>query len=78
MIQTTIIPDNTTLKINIPLQYVGKRVHAFFYIDEEITPNIEEKPTQKPSDFFGTLSLEEGTKMHLHAIEARKEWNRDI
>jgi hypothetical protein len=75
MIQTTIIPDNTIMQINIPLKYVGKKVHAFFYIDEEITPHIEVIATQKPSDFFGTLSLEEGTKMHLHAIEARKEWN---
>lgn len=78
MIQTTIIPENTTLNITIPKNYVGKKVHALFYIDEEITPNIEVPSTQKPSDFFGTLSIEEGTKMHLHATEARKEWNRDI
>ena len=78
MIQTTIIPDNTVLSINIPQNYVGKKVYAIFYIDEEIIPNIELSSAQKASDFFGTLSPVEGEKMHLHANETRKEWNRDI
>jgi hypothetical protein len=78
MIQTTIIPQNTTVHINIPNNYVGKKVHALIYIDEEITEAIIPITSQKPSDFFGTLSIEEGAKMHLHTIEARKEWNRDI
>jgi hypothetical protein len=78
MIQTTIVPENTTLNINIPKNYVGKKVYAIFYIDEDITPNIVVTSGQKPSDFFGTLSTEEGAKMHLYATETRKEWNRDI
>lgn len=78
MIQTIVIPKNTTLSITIPKSYVGKKVHALFYTEEEIMPNMEANLVQKPSDFFGTLSTEEGEKMHLHAIETRKEWNRDI
>ncbi len=65
MIQTTIVPDNTVLNITIPKNYVGKKVHAIFYIDEEITPNVEVNLAQNPSDFLGTLSYEEGEKMHL-------------
>ena len=78
MIQTTIIPENTTVNITVPENYVGKKVYAIFYIDEEITQNGVTISDQKPSDFFGTLSPEEGAKMHLYATEIRKEWNRDI
>jgi hypothetical protein len=78
MIQTTIIPSNSKVSFTIPSNYIGKKVHALIYIDEEITESIEALPTQKPSDFFGTLSPEDGAKMQLHAIETRNEWNRDI
>lgn len=71
MIQTTIIPDSTTVNINIPKNYVGKKVYAIFYIDEEITTNIDIPTTQKPSDFFGTLNPKEDTNMHLHQTENR-------
>ena len=79
MIQTTIVPQNTTVQINIPISYIGKKVHALVYVEDEIISNIAEpSDMQKPSDYFGTLSVEEGTKMQLHSIETRKEWNRDI
>lgn len=39
MIQTTLIPENTTISITIPKSYVGKKVHALFYVDEEIMEN---------------------------------------
>jgi hypothetical protein len=34
--------------------------------------------TQKPSDFFGTLSKEEGKKMQSYVTQSRNEWERDI
>jgi hypothetical protein len=78
MIQTIIIPDDTIVNITIPKHYIGKKMYALFYIDEEIISNVIPPSVQKPSDFFGTLSAEEGAKMHIHAIETRKEWSRDI
>ncbi|TAH03920.1 MAG: hypothetical protein EAZ15_01855 [Sphingobacteriales bacterium] len=59
MIQTTIVPKNTTVHINIPHNYVGKKVHALMYIDEEITETANLLLTQNPSDFLETLSTEE-------------------
>jgi hypothetical protein len=78
MIQTTIIPENVTFSVTVPKNYIGKKVYALFYIDEEITYTATMPATKKPSDFLGTLSLDEREKMHQHAIETRKEWNRDI
>ncbi len=59
MIQTTIVPKNTTVHINIPQNYVGKKVQALVYIDEEITETANLLLTQNPSDFLETLSTEE-------------------
>jgi hypothetical protein len=78
MVQTIIIPDTTSINITIPANYIGKKMYAICYIDEEITPAIAVPTAQKPSDFFGTLSVEAGEKMHLYATKTRTAWNRDI
>lgn len=78
MIQTTIIPSNSKVSFTIPDNYIGKKVHALIYIEEEITEAVETLPAQKPSDFFGTLSVEDGAKMQLNVLETRNEWNRNI
>ena len=36
-----------------------------------------EKKKKKPSDFFGTLNIEEGEKMQQYIIESRNEWERN-
>jgi hypothetical protein len=78
MIKTTVIPKNTTLSVSIPQNYVGKKVYALIYTEEEITTDMDIKNTQKPSDFFGTLSAEDGEKLHAHVAQSRNEWNRSI
>lgn len=34
--------------------------------------------SKKPSDFFGTMTLEDGNKMHNYLSKSREEWNRSI
>ena len=78
MIQATIIPQKTDVSFSFPKDYIGKKVHAIFYIDDEISQMPITVPSKKPSDFFGTLTAEEGEKMHLHAAQTRNEWDRNI
>jgi hypothetical protein len=40
--------------------------------------NELENKKQKPSDFFCTLSIEEGEKFQNHVINSRLEWDRNI
>lgn len=42
MYKTTLIPDSSNVNINFPKSYIGKKVNALFYIDEEITQDINE------------------------------------
>jgi hypothetical protein len=81
MVQTTVTPEKTDfdMSVSLPNDYVGKEVHVLFYIDEEVknTPaSISQR--KKPSDFFGTLSKEEGEKMQAYVIESRNEWERNF
>lgn len=78
MIQATIIPQKTDVNFSFPKDYIGKKVHAIFYIDDEISEMPTAVSSKKPSDFFGTLTVEEGEKMLLHARQTRNEWDRNI
>lgn len=80
MILQVITPQKETfdLKISFPKDYIGKQVHCIFYIEEEaknITPTAQDQK-KKPSDFFGTMSLEEGEKMQKYINQSRNEWER--
>ena len=82
MILQVITPQNETLdlKISLPKDYIGKQVHCLFYIEEEAKNNIliTSAQKQKPSDFFGTMSIEEGEKMQAYITQSRNEWGRNI
>jgi hypothetical protein len=36
------------------------------------------QPKKKPSDFFGTLSEEEGEKFQAYITQSRNEWERNF
>ena len=81
MIQTVVTPQKTTfdMSISLPADYVGKEVHVLFYIDEEVkNTTASVLPKKKPSDFFGTLSQEEGEKMQAYITKSRNEWERNF
>lgn len=77
MIQTVITPDKTIfdMTVSLPEAYVGKEVHVLFYLDDEVKQTTTSVlPKKKPSDFFGTLSIEEGKKMQEYVFQNRNEW----
>jgi hypothetical protein len=81
MIATVVTPLNANfdMQVLLPLDYVGKKVHVLFYIDEEVKETTAAiVPKKKPSDFFGTLSPEEGEKMQAYVTQSRNEWDRNF
>ncbi len=76
MVQTTITPlkTNFNMKVSLPTEYVGKPVRVAFYLEEETKGAAVSLITaQKPSDFFGTLSEEDGEKMQKYLEQSRNE-----
>lgn len=78
MIQATIIPDKTEVNFSFPQNYVGKKVHAIFYIEDEISQMPAVGSLKKPSDFFGIFNKEEADKFEKHSQQIRNEWDRII
>ncbi len=46
--------------------------------DLKLLEKPEHDTEKKPSDFFGTLSKENGEKMQAYVTESRNEWERNI
>ncbi len=81
MIQTIVTPQKGSLDISVllPDEYIGKQLRVLIYRDEEVdTVTTSTIAKKKPSDYFGTLSVEEGDRMHDYVANSRKEWERDI
>jgi hypothetical protein len=70
MIQTTIVPENTTVLITIPSNYVGKKVHALIYTDDEISTTSTDS-SKSPIDII--RSYEEGSKKQLHTLDGKRK-----
>ena len=81
MVQTVVTPQKTNfdMSVSLPTDYVCKEVHVLFYIDEEVKKTTASVlPKKKPSDFFGTLTKEEGEKMQAYVTQSRNEWDRNF
>ncbi|MCL2511435.1 MAG: hypothetical protein FWF09_05240 [Bacteroidales bacterium] len=77
MLKMTITPSDSTYLLPIPVDYVGKTLELLLYstskpIDNKLYDN------KRPSDFFGTLSTEEGNKFQDYVTNSRLEWDRNI
>jgi hypothetical protein len=81
MILQVITPQQETfnLPVSFPKDYLGKKVHCLFYIEEEANNISQSSITKKkPSDFFGILTKTEGENFHKHTVQIRGEWDRNI
>jgi len=77
MLRMTIIPGGNTYPLPIPANYVGQTLEVLLY---SATENAENKVfcDKKPSDFFGTLSADEGENFQNYITNSRLEWDRNI
>lgn len=71
MVHTIIVPSSRQVQFEIPNEYVGKEVEIIAFTKGE---GMKEKTTssKKPSDFFGSLSKEEGQKCRIILPKAAK------
>lgn len=62
MIQTTLIPENSTLSIIIPNSYVGKKVYALIYTDEELVVSNPRSTNIQVEDKIDNANIEQNEK----------------
>ena len=78
MIKTIITPQNNSYPLLIPDNYIGKKVEVLLYALDEVAEEKKAPAAKKPSDFFGTLSKEDGEQFQQYVTKTRNEWERNI
>lgn len=77
MIKTVVTPQNNSLYLAIPNNYIGREIEVLLYAKDELEQEPI-KPKKTLADFTGILSENDYQSLKSHTKQARKEWNRDI
>jgi hypothetical protein len=77
MIKTIVTPQNNSLYLVIPNNYIGREIEVLLYAKDELDQE-KTKPKKTMADFTGVLSEQDYQSLKSHTEQARKEWNRDI
>jgi hypothetical protein len=77
MIKTIVTPQNNSLYLVIPNNYIGREIEVLLYAKDELDQE-KTKPKKTMADFAGVLSEQDYRSLKSHTEQARKEWNRDI
>jgi hypothetical protein len=77
MIKTIVTPQNNSLYLVIPNNYIGREIEVLLYAIDEVEEEII-KPKKTMANFTGILSEQDYQSLKSHTEQVRKEWNRDI
>jgi hypothetical protein len=77
MIKTIVTPQNNSLYLAIPNNYIGREIEVLLYAKDELQEE-KIKPKKTMAHFSGILSDNDYQSLKSHTEKARKEWNRDI
>ena len=76
MIKTIATPQNNSLNITIPNDYIGRKIEILFYALDELTEQSPGPQKVKLSDKYkGIISKEQGQDLNEHVKQMRSEWN---
>jgi len=75
MVKTILIPNNTHIEFDIPVEYVGKRVEI---VCSPVSDMLNNDVKSKMSDFWGILSDKTAEELRYEINKSRDEWERDI
>lgn len=76
MTKTTITPENNSVLLFIPENYVGKKLEVLMYEVEELTENKNSQKTM--SAYKGILTREEAEQLQEYVKQSREEWDNNI
>ena len=78
MIKTIVTPQESSVQLNIPTNYIGRKIEILLYALDEVSEEGNSMPKKSMASFRGILSDNDYKALKAHTEQARKEWNRDI
>jgi hypothetical protein len=75
MVRTIVIPEDTHIELDVPTDYIGKKVEVNFFLLDEIEDKSV-RPTM--GQFWGILSDETANDIRNEIKKSRDEWDRGI
>ena len=79
MIRTVITPCDNMISIQLPGNYIGKKLEVLLYSFEEVKEEtVYFTDVRNASRFKGLLTDSEADKYHQYLQKARQEWDRNI
>jgi hypothetical protein len=74
MIKTIATPLNNSINVQIPNNYIGKKIEILLYALDEVTVDNEKSSKKTMADFWGSLSDETANELHKNVTEIRNSW----
>jgi hypothetical protein len=73
MIKTIVTPENNSLYLSIPNNYIGREIEVLLYAKDELQEE-KIKPKKTMANFSGILSENDYKSLKSHSEQARKEF----
>lgn len=73
MVKAILTPDNNRVHVDIPQQYIGRKLEVLLYPIDELIEQEKQPVTMK--QFKGTLSKEDTEKLLEEVAKSREEWD---
>jgi cytochrome c553 len=77
MVKTIVTPENNSIQLIIPANYIGREIEILVYAKDELEESQKSKANVMEK-FAGVLNDQEYQALKAHTEQARKEWGRDI
>ena len=75
MVRTIVIPDDAHIELDIPVDYIGKKVEVTYSLLEEVESR---QPKKTMAEFWGIFSDKTASDMRAEIAKSREERERNI
>lgn len=78
MVRTLVTPQQQSISIQVPQNYVGRQIEVLLYAVDELIEEDKKAVSGNAARFKGIFTKEEGEKFNDYIKQARNEWDRDF
>lgn len=78
MVRTLVTPQQQSISIMVPQNYVGRQIEVLVYAVDELVEEEKKATPNNAAKYRGIFSKEESEKFNQYLNQARSKWDRDF